>query len=103
MKKCHGDWRPHSINGSLKCFKFGGRQDRDQAETICNTLGGQVPLPRNEAENTDYYNIMLNITTIFQYWPRLYMSPIGINDLKEEGQWVDKNGQKLNYTEWDLP
>ena len=30
------------------------------------------------------------------------LAPIGISDVKEEGKWVDKNGKKPNYTNWDV-
>ena len=35
----------------------------DKADLICRALSGQVPLPKNERENTDYYNAFSSIVS----------------------------------------
>ena len=31
------------------------------AENICSSVGGELPFPKNEQENTDYYNAFITI------------------------------------------
>ena len=58
----------------------------DQAEGTCKALGGEVPVPKNEQENTDYYNAFLKVK------PDLKAVFLGITDRGTEGIWTDYKG-----------
>ena len=45
-----------NIDGNQKCLIFAGQTLADKAEKLCQSLEGEVPVPINEQENTDYFN-----------------------------------------------
>ena len=51
-----------SIDGKEKCLIYAGQTEANQAEKLCQTKKGEVPVPKNEQENTDYYNAFTTLS-----------------------------------------
>ena len=62
----------------------------NEAETECRALNAVLPLPRNEKENNDTVAAMKSVDV-----------NNAILDIKlKSGQFVDFNGQPVEYTNW---
>ena len=53
-------------------------------------------MPKNEQENTDYYNAFSSIISSVE------TVALGLTDSVIEGKWTDSDGRKANFTKWDI-
>ena len=56
-----------NIDGNQKCLIFAGQTLADKAEELCQSLEGDVPVPINEQENTDYFNAFHKLNKTVKY------------------------------------
>ena len=50
-----------TIDVEQKCLFYESEGKASDAENICSSVGGELPFPKNEQENTDYYNAFITI------------------------------------------
>ena len=65
----------------------------EDAEKLCNAIGGMLPQPRNSGQN-DFVNTMLSRSGWFF---------LGLTDKRHEGQWrwnTDWHNSTLEWTNW---
>ena len=67
----------------------------DQADGICKALDGEVPVPKSDQENTDYYFAFSKVK------PDAKTIVLGMTDKGTENIWTDYKGEKLGFTKWD--
>ena len=93
---CDSGWTGYTIGGQCKCLKWVGQHALQNAQSICANqfVGAKVPLPRNNNENDDYLAAFRELTTDA-------FVAIGITDVASEGEWLDNDGNALEYTNWD--
>ena len=66
-----------------------------------------VPLPRNEQENNDLLAVWelpnLGMPGMGSFEPRQrYHLALGMDDIANEGQWLDLTGKEVTYFNWNL-
>ena len=49
------------IDGKQKCLVHKSEEKASDAEKVCSLIGGELPVPNNEQENTDLYNAFITI------------------------------------------
>ena len=59
-------------------------------------MGAVVPLPRNQQENDDLYELWATYVPIER---RMYLA-LGMNDINNEGQWQDLADNPVTYFNW---
>ncbi|MAQ47265.1 MAG: hypothetical protein CMD27_00100 [Flavobacteriales bacterium] len=67
------------------------------ANTICNNLGGNLVAINSEEEQDFVYNIAMTNNPLggpYNYW-------IGLNDYNDEGNFTWTNGDPVTYTNWN--
>ena len=60
-----------------------------EAKAYCEADGAQLPVPRSEQEN----RFFANVRPYYDQW-------LGINDIENEGEFVDPEGNPITYTLW---
>ena len=60
------------------------------AQKFCESLGGNLFVPKNEADNDDVAAFASEQTAVW----------IGATDQQSEGTWVDPTGAALTFTHW---
>ncbi|XP_072479152.1 pulmonary surfactant-associated protein D-like [Notamacropus eugenii] len=76
-----------------KIFKTSGFEGNfDQATKSCQTAGGIVASPRNEAENKAVQNIVSRYNKL---------AFLGMTDIKTEGKFIYSTGEPLLYSNWN--
>ena len=60
------------------------------AQTFCESLGGNLFVPKNEADNDEVAGYASEQTAVW----------IGATDQQSEGTWVDPTGAKLTFAHW---
>ena len=90
---CKSGWTIYAIGGQVKCLKYIGSYELQDAQSRCASLGASVPLPRNGNENEDY---RVAFRELSPYWD----VALGLNDVATEGVWRDNNGNRATYTNW---
>ena len=60
-----------------------------EAKAYCEADGAQLPVPRSEQEN----RFFANVRPYYDQW-------LGINDIENEGEFVDLEGNPITYTLW---
>ena len=60
------------------------------AQTFCESLGGNLFVPKNEADNDDVAAFASEQTAVW----------IGVTDQQSEGAWVDPNGAPITFFHW---
>ena len=91
---CPSGSSTHSIDGKQKCLKYGGSKPIKEAENLCGTLGGELPVPRNSAENNDYYKAFFIVNKSVQ------KVALGLTDSKNEKVWLTSKNEKVIFTNW---
>merc|ERR1712156_886412 len=81
--------RAQEINGGTYRF-IHTPKSWDDAQMFCESLGGNLFVPQNEADNDAVASFSPEATAVW----------IGVTDQKSEGAWVDPNGAALTFTNW---
>ncbi|XP_028673697.1 tetranectin-like [Erpetoichthys calabaricus] len=79
-----------------KCFLAGNhRKNYHAASEDCIAQGGTLSTPIKEEENNALLNYMFTtMGTEAQIW-------LGINDMANEGTWIDMTGTNIKYKNWE--
>merc|ERR1712156_447184 len=77
------------INGGTYRFIHTPKNWTD-AQKFCESLGGNLFVPKNEADNDDVAAFASEQTAVW----------IGATDQQSEGTWVDPTGAALTFTHW---
>ena len=64
-------------------------------EEVCKKMGGELPLPRNDKENDDYFKAFTGMGKTIKG------VVLGLTDKVDEGKFLDKNGKAPVYTNWN--
>lgn len=82
-----------AVTSGNKIYVTNGKEGNyDTAKDACQKVQGTIPTPLNSAENSAILQIVkTNGRRTF----------IGINDQKEEGNFVYANGNKITYKNWN--
>ena len=90
---CKSGWTRFTIGGQVKSLKRIGVYELQEAKSRCAECGASVPLPRNRNENEDY-------RVAFEELVSGYDVALGLNDVANEGVWLDNNDKRVPYTNW---
>ena len=91
---CKYGWTTFAIQGTKQCFKYIGEKTISSAESGCNAVNGILPVPENSLQNADYFNAFVKVKG------QVHNVALGINDVKNEGEFVRANGQKVTFFNW---
>ena len=85
----------HETSFGLVAVKvYNGEYNWEEAKTQCSQDGGELPMPRNSAENEWFGNKAkeLGITSSFL---------LGMSDEDLEGTWINQSGLAQTYFNWN--
>ena len=63
------------IDRNQKCLIFAGETLAYKAEKLCQNLEGELPVPMNEQENTDYFNAFHKLNSYVRMSPPVVTEP----------------------------
>ena len=92
---CKSGWSRYTIGGQVKCLKYIGRYELQDAKSRCASLGASVPLPRSYNENVSYLAAFRERSSLHSE-----SVAIGASDHASEGVWRDNGGDLVTYTNW---
>ena len=69
-------------------YKFYEQKTWYDAKRACEKDGAELPVPRSDEEN-EYFSTLATESI----W-------LGINDVENEGVWVDNDGKRISYQNW---
>ena len=87
------DWTGFTIDGNHKCLKYIGKNQLQNAKSVCAKVGAKVPLPRNANEGKGYQAAFNSLGASGHV-------ALGLNDVASEGTWRDDNANILSYANW---
>lgn len=64
----------------------------EKAQKFCSDAGAKIVLPRSEDENKVLTSLQAALESTYVY--------VGATDIRNEGHFVDMNGQPLTFTKW---
>ena len=89
---CDVSWSAHTIGGEVKCFKYFGRRQLQNAASFCASAGTKLLSPKNSVEFND-------LRAVVEAMGKDSAALDG-NDSVAEGVWMTSSGSKVPFLEW---